>query len=77
MTHDERIDAMAQAMMVGNWYVAPDFAREMFKGWARLTLDAAGVEEMVREAVRKTADAAFVALSETTTNRIVNEVMGK
>lgn len=56
MTRNERIEAMAQAMMAGNWHVAPDFAREMFKGYAHLALAAADVEGMVRRAASEGID---------------------
>lgn len=80
MTHDERIEAMAKALYMtathrvslGEEWRA--FLPDARAAWASVLPD---VEEMVREAVRKTADAAFVALGETTETRIVNEVMGK
>ena len=73
------VEALARAERAETEAAGADGGRMTHDGRRGMeaALAAAGVEEMVREAVRKTADAAFVALGETTENRIVNEVMGK
>jgi hypothetical protein len=91
MTHDERIEAMAIAMMEaeGYWADEPDDKcwmdeqKPLYRRMAEAALAAADVEGMVREAAREAWD--LGCMSETSdieqrnqdAEEIVREVMGK
>jgi hypothetical protein len=87
MTHDERIEAMARAICEQfygtSWELTSHFRQQICIGLADKALDAAGVEEMVREAAREAWD--LGCMSETSdieqrnqdAEEIVREVMGK
>ena len=83
MTHDERIEAMARAhwsnepnsRMLATFDELSDEAHERLFKNMEAALAAAGVEEMVREAARKTA--APLELRDEWVDDLVREVMGK
>ena len=92
MTHDERIEAMAIAMMEaeGYWADEPDEywmdeQKPLYRRMATAALAAAGVEEMVREAAIEAWQAGAYSASEyykggfdpAAIATIVREVMGK
>ena len=91
MTHDERIEAMAIAMMEaeGYWADEPDEywmdeQKPLYRRMATAALAAAGVEEMVREAVLAGAKHGYecagrgdYAAQPCDIDDLVREVMGK